>query len=208
MDFLHLPLNPLLPLPRIEIPDPTEYKYDGDKFLQYPDSQGWGTRRREEWIKLFDNPPRSFVVFLERWFLFGMLHGLFGSEARIEKFIRHDGESSVPVLTMEHLPGLFDSLNKESGPLRLVEAFSNAPLLHLQLSLRVKNASDANDPDLRYTKISLIDGLTNLNIQDPRSPMIVLVTTILFEMMFNWLHYQGSQPVEDKGGSAHLFYHP
>ncbi|RHZ45307.1 uncharacterized protein CDV56_100151 [Aspergillus thermomutatus] len=76
MDHLILPRT-ISPKP-LKVPALSSINYDGGDFDGYPERQGWGTRTVAEWQAIFENPPREFNAFLQRWLYFGLMHFFIG----------------------------------------------------------------------------------------------------------------------------------
>ncbi|KAK6338122.1 hypothetical protein TWF696_001593 [Orbilia brochopaga] len=178
MDIAPRPLNPLHP--PIEVPILSDEEYDCGDFNTYPDRQGWTERSGTEWTAIFRNPPVEFIAFLERWLFYGGLHIVFGDAIKGIKFTRTLENPRRTVLTLENLPSLFPHTRDyhDFHPFLV-----NAQLIHMALSKKTIGSGQ----DSGYKRDSLVRFIMNRVAPDPRSPEIIMATSMLGEVLFNQL---------------------
>ncbi|KAI1494849.1 hypothetical protein F5X96DRAFT_665299 [Biscogniauxia mediterranea] len=188
MDHLFLPQNPRHPVFKIAMLSAEEY--EGGNFYTYPDRQGWDKRTADEWFNIFRTPEPSFVAFLERWLLFGLLSAAcscFQVEFKPSDFIAFtDPADGVkhPIFTTQHFPALLQQIIDHRSPVRWTSHLQNAGILHISLM----QPEDHFDPMVmdHSRKRTLHDFIRayQTSIRDPRKPGIVMATTIVLESVF------------------------
>ncbi|KAI1632878.1 hypothetical protein F4809DRAFT_61187 [Biscogniauxia mediterranea] len=188
MDHLILPQNPRHPVFKIAMLSAEEY--DGGDFHTYPDRQGWSKRTADEWFNIFRTPEPSFVAFLERWLLFGLMSAacsFFQVEFKPSDFIAFtdpvDGVKR-PIFTTRHFPALLQQIIDNPLPVRWSSHLHNAGILHICLMKPEEHFDPFVSDHSRKRTLHDFIRAYQTSIRDPRKPGIVLATTIVLESVF------------------------
>lgn len=121
MDHVAPPLNP--DGDEIDVPLLSLQNYDHLDFLGYPQREGWGVRSVLDWDDLFENPPREFQAFLQRWLYFGVLEVVFRQRINVLDFVRWKDNDSQPYLCSRDLINYTEKFASTADIDVLVKAF-------------------------------------------------------------------------------------
>lgn len=194
MDHLFLPRTSIKKAPKV--PALSSINYDGGTFRNYPERQGWSARTVGEWQAIFEQPPREFNAFLQRWLYFGLMHFFIGPFA-ITSFVIDDNDNpGMMLLSTKNLKDFIDrkltQSQHESGLIEAVQGCGNV-LVSFEGNWKGKrnSRSDLSKPE---------DLLTFIQIEQPSDPQhqrVTLAESLLWEIALSFM-LRGEQKMPPK----------
>lgn len=184
MDHLFFPRASIQKAPKV--PALSSINYDGGNFRNYPERQGWSARTVAEWQAIFEQPPRDFNAFLQRWLYFGLMHFFIGPFA-ITSFVIDDNDNpGMMLLSTKTLKDFIDrKLTQTQHENGLIEA--------VQVCGDVLVAFEGNWKGKRISKSDLSkheDLLTFIQIEQPSDPQhqrVTLAESLLWEIAMSFM---------------------